>query len=506
MRSKKAMLNIISTFLLEIIVILYGFVVPKIIISTYGSNVNGLISSITQFLAYISLLESGFGPVIKATLYKPIAQKNKEEIADILKTAEKFFKIIASFFLIYVVLLSITYPFIVKNDFNFIFTFSLILIISISTFFEYYFGMTYKLYLQAEQSTYITSIIQIITYIFTITVVIILAKFNVSVHLLKLTTSLLFVFRPIIQNLYVKKKYSINLKNAKNDYNIPQKRNALVQHIAYVIHTNTDVAVLTLFSSLKNVSIYSVYYMITNGVKTLIRSISLSVSSSFGDMMAKKETNNLSTKFSNYETLYIMMCTIIYSCTIVLIVPFVEIYTKNVIDLNYVNYYFGYLIVLGSFLFTIRTPYNDLANDAGLFKEMRKGAIIEAACNIIVSIALVKKIGLIGVAIGTIIAMSVRTIDLINIINSKILNRKRLVCYKKIIISLLEILIIFIIYKNINFNYNLNYLYWIRNSMIMFLISTSIVLFFGIVFYKQDMKFLSTIFKNILSKKTGGEK
>ncbi len=58
MRSKKVILNIISSLMLQITILICGFVVPKLIITNFSSNVNGLISSITQFLAYISLLES----------------------------------------------------------------------------------------------------------------------------------------------------------------------------------------------------------------------------------------------------------------------------------------------------------------------------------------------------------------------------------------------------------------------------------------------------------------
>ena len=40
----------------------------------YGSDVNGLVSSITQFLGYIALVEGGVGGVIRAALYKPLAK------------------------------------------------------------------------------------------------------------------------------------------------------------------------------------------------------------------------------------------------------------------------------------------------------------------------------------------------------------------------------------------------------------------------------------------------
>ena len=88
MRSKKAIKNIISSLLQQLTVIICGLILPRAIIGTYGSNVNGLISSITQFLSYITLLEAGIGTVIKSVLYKPIANKDKNQIEKILKSAQ----------------------------------------------------------------------------------------------------------------------------------------------------------------------------------------------------------------------------------------------------------------------------------------------------------------------------------------------------------------------------------------------------------------------------------
>ena len=68
MRSKKAIINIISSLVLQLVTVICGFIVPRLFIKSFGSNVNGLVTSITQFLAYITLLESGFGPVFKSIL------------------------------------------------------------------------------------------------------------------------------------------------------------------------------------------------------------------------------------------------------------------------------------------------------------------------------------------------------------------------------------------------------------------------------------------------------
>ena len=462
MRSKKAILNISSNLILQVVIVLYGFIVPKIIISSFGSDVNGLISSITQFLAYITLLESGFGPVVKSVLYKPIAEKDNRTIANILKTTEKFFRTIALIFLMYIIILCFIYPFLVSKNFGWIYTISLIVIIGISTFAEYFFGMTYRLYLQADQKSYIISIIQILIYILSTILIIILAKIGSSIQMIKLISGLIFVLRPLLQNFYVKKKYKINFKEANSNYVLKQKWDGLAQHVAAVIHGNTDITILTIFVSLTEVSVYSVYYLVVKGIKSVIQAFTGGIDATFGDMIAKNEKDNLNKKFSMYEVLYNTISTIAFACTIVLITPFISIYTKGITDANYIRYAFGSLLVISEFIWAIRLPYSSITLAAGHFKETRIGAWIECISNIVISIVLVRKYGLIGVTIGTIVAMTIRTIEFVYHTNKYILDRSIWESIKKILLLVIETLLVIFISKYLPLVENINYLNWIK--------------------------------------------
>ena len=71
MKNKVTLVNMISSLALQVCTIISGFIIPKIILSYFGSDVNGLISSLNQFLSYISLLEGGVTGVVAANLYKP---------------------------------------------------------------------------------------------------------------------------------------------------------------------------------------------------------------------------------------------------------------------------------------------------------------------------------------------------------------------------------------------------------------------------------------------------
>ena len=56
MRKKKLLLNTGTAILSEVLNLVFGFIIPRLVISHYGSVTNGILSSITQFLAFFSKL------------------------------------------------------------------------------------------------------------------------------------------------------------------------------------------------------------------------------------------------------------------------------------------------------------------------------------------------------------------------------------------------------------------------------------------------------------------
>ena len=501
MRSKNALRNVVTNLLLQFVVIVYGFIIPKIIIDQFGSDVNGLVASITQFLAYITLFESGFGAVVKAIFYKPIANKDKNAIASIIKTSEKFFRKIALTFVVYIAILCVVFPFIVRNEFDAIFTISLIVVIAISTFAEYFFGMAYRLFLQAEQKMYIVSIIQILTYFLGVVVVIICAMLGINIVIMELALGLIFTLRPILQNLYVKKKYNISLESASSKYPIKQKWDGLAQHIAWMVHGNTDIVVLTIFTNLAEVSVYFVYHLVVVAMKKITQALNNGIDSLFGDMIAKKENNNLRNKFSAYELLYIMVITILFVSALLLITPFISVYTNGVTDADYIRSLFGYLLVLGEFIWAIRLPYNSLIYAAGHFKETKKGAWLEAIINIVLSILLVFNFGLVGVAIGTAVAMLIRTIEFIYHANKFVLCRTVKNSVGKIFIAILITTVVSIVgFCFVQVPLPDDYLEWFAEAMIVFSIISIVTVSSYSILYKKEIRDALKILKSFFKK------
>ena len=500
MRSKKAIRNVITNLILQFVVVVFGFIFPRIIISKYGSDVNGLVSSITNFLSYISLVEAGFGGIVQFMLYKPIAKKDNKKINDILAASQRFFGRVAIVFVFYVIALCFLYPTIINTSFEWLFTASLIVIISISTFAEYYFGWVYKVYLCAEQKKYIISLFSILTYVLNIVAIVIISRFDVSIQVLKLVSALLFVIRPILQNIYVRKKYRLDLKSGNKNYPIKQKWDALAQHIAAVVHANTDVVVLTIFRSLSEVSVYAVYALVIGGIKRIVSMFYDSISSGFDDLIARNEKKKLNETFNAAESLFFTFIVIIFACTLSLITPFVEVYTKGITDADYIRPVFGYLMVIATLLHSIRLPYSSVTLAAGHYKQTRNGAIVECLVNIIVSIILVVNYGLVGVAIGTMVAMLIRTVEFIIHSSKYVLDRNILASIKKIMVLAIEIISIVCFSNFLPILPNTNYLNWVINAMMVFILSCAICIPINGIIYRSDFRKIKTIVKRVSSK------
>lgn len=401
----------ITSLALQLMTMLCGLILPRAILSHFGSDTNGLISSATQFLGYIVLLEAGVGGVTRAALYKPLAEKNYPKISGILKATENFFRKIAYVFLAYAVVLAVIFPLIVNSQKTWGFISTLVLVISISTFTQYYFGITYSVFLQADQRMYVSNLVQLVTVVLNTALSLLLIWFGANIQIVKLGTAFVYFLRPLILNLYVKKKYPVRLKCTPDNGAIQDRWNGLGHHIAYFLHSNTDIFVLTLFLSTKEVSVYSVYFLVVSGVEKLVTVFSSGCEAGFGNIIAKDEKETLHKTFRLYEMIVSCITIIMFMTAARLTLPFVSLYTHNINDINYIRPALIALMIAAEMTYCFRIPYQSVTLAAGHYKQTRNGAYVEAGINIVLSLILVNFFGSVGVVIATLCAMIFRTLQ-----------------------------------------------------------------------------------------------
>lgn len=484
-RGEKAVYNVTASILSQIVAMISGFILPHLIMRRFGSAYNGITSSITQYLSIIALLRGGVGGATRVALYKALADKDVDQVSSIIKATEIFMRRIALFFGGFIIVFSCVFPFIVKDDFSWLFSASLVLIISISTFAQYFFGITYQFLLQADQRQYVTTFIDIIVVLLNVVLSVVLVNAGVGIHGVKLGSALAFSILPLFLFFFCRKHYQIK-KSAKPDFgSIGQRWDAFFHQLAAFVHNNTDVTLLTLFFSQKVISVYTTYYLVGNGVKKILLTVTTGVEAAFGDMIAKDENKVLQENLSIYETIIHILSCVLFGPALILVTPFVQVYTIGVTDANYIRYAFGYLVIISEMLYCLRSPYEAIINAAGHFKQTKKYAFAEAGLNLLISICLVWKFELIGVVIGTLTAIIFRIVVYGVYTDKKIVHRSVWIGAQRFIVSGITIVVSFIICQFIHVPEMNSYLSWILYATPVSVVCLIITIIVNYIFYKE---------------------
>lgn len=487
MRIKKTVINSFTSLLYQFILIISGLIVPRLILAKYGSGCNGVVSSVTQFMSFISLLTIGLTAATRVELYKSLAIDDYYRTGQIVFTIKKYMHKVAYVLATYVIILAIVFPCFVNISLPSRRISLLIIVIGLGSFFEYFIGIPYRILLQADQKNYIENILSSFSCIVYTFFSVMLIINDASLITVKMTSVLTSLSVMIVISLYARKKYKLNEYIENKEILLPLQKDAAIHSIANIVHQNSDIVILTLFTNTKIVSVYTVYYFVAGQIKKLMVSFNESLESAFGNIWAKKETQLLRDRFKQYEFIIYFIVVIVFSCTVSLLLPFVALYTKGVNDINYIRPCFALLMVLTEMIYCLRQPYVTIVQAAGKYKETRNIAVIEAVVNLSISIILVRKLGIDGVIIGTLFANLIRTVyyirfSYVNILNSDI---------KFLVLRILWFLLTFIaiinfsgiLLKGIIFG---TWLQWIKWGFILAMLSLSITVLSSLLLQRND--------------------
>lgn len=411
MRAKALKLNMLTTLLSEIVALVCGLILPRLILVNFGSSVNGLVSSIGQFLSFSTVLRAGVGGVTRAALYGPLSNRDDKQISEVMAATGSYMRKIGLIIAGGVLVFSLVYPFIVIDEYAWWYSCLMVLILGTATFAENFFGIKNMILLQADQKMYIQNLAGTASHFASFLVSVLFINLGFDMIIVKLGTLGTFLLKPLILELYVRRHYRLDAKAAPNDRALKNRWDAFAQQLAIILNGNIDIVLITLFSALGNVSVYTVHCMVVNNIGKVVQSFVSGIGPTYGSMLAKGEKENLKRAFSFIEWGLFALSTVIFAVTAFMITPFVGIYTHSVTDADYHQPLFAFLLVISMLLNTLRIPYQSLTEAAGHFKQTRNGAILEVIVHIAVSGALLFRFGIAGVVVGAIASAVIRTLQ-----------------------------------------------------------------------------------------------
>ena len=414
-RTRSFIYNSGTAALLQAFNVAAGFIVPRIMLVKYGSELNGLVTSISQFISLFSLVEAGIGGASIYALYKPLAGKDYKNINAVLSATKRFYILSGYIFVALALGLALIYPAIIKTTkLSPVGVGILVVILGVSGALEFFTLAKYRALLTADQKLYVLSIASIVAIILNTTIIAVLAYIGVNIVVMRFVALVSVYARSIILYVYVKQKYRyVNYNETPNNEALNKRWAALYLQILGSVQTGAPVIIATFFTSLQIVSVYSIFNMVVGGITSLLGIFTSGLSASFGDVIARDEQAVLQKSYQEFELIYYALITWAYGCTAVLIMPFVKLYTAGVTDVNYNLPLIGILFVINGLFYNLKTPQGMLVISAGLYRETRVQVTIQGLIAVVGGLIFVQFWGLAGILVGSIFSNIYRDIDLL---------------------------------------------------------------------------------------------
>jgi len=408
LRTKHSFKNALFSFGNTFIITILSFFARKIfveVLSTYYLGLNGLF---TNLISMLSLAELGIGTAITFSLYEPLANNNKAKIKALMQFYKKAYYIIAGIIFSSGFVLSFFLNYIVKESERGSGYLQLVFILFLlNTSITYLFSYKRTL-ITADQKKY-----KLVPYLTGFKVILIIAQSTVLILtqnfiLYLITKVIVTIVENVIINRYINKKYKFINSDINKDLPVEEKKlikknvKAMFFHkIGSYIINGTDNIIISSFINVSTVGLYSNYGLVINTIKTFLSKIINSTTASFGDLIAKENKSKQQEVFNqiNFLTFWSFSWAII--CLYILLNPFISLWLgKNyLIEQTIIN-----IVLMNLFLVGMRIPLGIMISASGLFEKNKFIPLIQSAINLIVSIILVRKIGLAGVFMGTLVS------------------------------------------------------------------------------------------------------
>lgn len=405
-RTKNSIKNIKVTTFTEISNKILAFIIRTVFIKTLSADLLGLNGLFTNILTMLSLAELGFGTAIIFSMYKPVADGDKEKVKVLLNLYKKVYNIVG--FIVFgggLCLLPFI-PYFVNGtvDANIHLVFLLFLI---NTTISYFF--TYKRsIIIANQEQRKISLIEFLTYlmraIFEIIFLYLTRNFIIYLVIEIICTFLQNLVISIVADKsypYICEQSNIELPEIEKKEIFDNVKSLMVYKVGSVIMGGTDNIIMSKMINITIVGVCSNYIMIINAVKGILSQVINSISGSIGNLNSTSDTKKKEKVFYNLTFLHFVLYLNISVLFLNLLTPFIKIWAGKGYVLDDFTLIF---LVLSIYIEGLRRPALMYRETLGIFKYGKQTPYIGTVVNIFSSIVLCKMLGVAGIFIGTSLA------------------------------------------------------------------------------------------------------
>ena len=378
-RSKSSLLNAATALLMTLVNGLFGIVVTRLVIESYGSDFNGLNSTANQIVNVLLILEGGFTMASNVALFAPLTEGNYKVVNGVLSATRKKFHRLGGLFLGIGMVIAVAYGFLVNSALPTEFVATVIVMTVVPAAFNLFYATTYRVLLQTQQKEYVINIITICTLGLGHLTNIVMILLGGPMWMVRFITMVFGLLNSLMIAFYVKKKTSfLDLSVPPRGDMIKGTNDVMIQRITGVIYNSAPIVFLSISPSGGTLlaSVYAVYNNVFTMLKSLLHSVIDAPRLSFGQMLTEKDRDEVWPVFAQYEYAAFVAVFVLMSTCCTLIMPFIKLYMDGITDANYFDMTIAIFMVLIAVTEMIHIPSGHLLNMAGEFRISRNFQMI----------------------------------------------------------------------------------------------------------------------------------
>ena len=401
MRTKNSLKNIASVIIFNVIIGVLGFVKARVFVDGLNNDIYSLNQLFYQIFGYIAIADIGFGLIVNKQLYKAISNDDKKEVNNIYSSSKIFFRNIGLVMMGLAFIISFFVQYLTKADVS-PWYIQLVFIIFIFRNVVDYFFIAPRCVLEADQKLYkINHLFKSIKILETI-VEIILVMMGVDYLIVLLPGIAITILMDMYMNYKVYKEYPwLEDKKKFNKKHIEGTSHVIWQKLSGLLSSNTDIILISTFINPLNVIIYTSYNYVCQYLSDTIYIIANALTPSLANLLHKENEDKKYSVFTEINILFFFIGSFVMIMLYGFLTPLVSFWMGT-------EYASGWIILLFFCLIAFQKiadrPMGMIINSYGLFKETQVACIVEAILNLIISLILVKPLGILGVLVGTVVS------------------------------------------------------------------------------------------------------
>lgn len=399
--------NIIASYILMIIQMIFSFVSRTIIVDVLGTEYLGLSSLFTSILQILNIAESGFSSSVVFFMYKPLAEGSTEKVCALLNYLRRVYRAVGAVILCAGLLVTPFITYLVNGDVPADVNIYVLFLLYLANTSIGYFLFAYKTSLliaiqRLDLTKLANTVVIFIQYALQITALVVFRSYYLFIAAMIVGTAAVNLFTAYIcRKKYPEYECRGTVESSIRSDIAKKVRGLLVCNISGVTYNTLDSIIISAYIGLSAVAVYNNYYLIFTTISAFIGALRTSMQASVGNSVACETLDKNYNDLRLWQFLFSMIAEFCSACLICLYQPFMTLWMGEDMLLPFID-----VVLLGIWFMesTVQHAFYLYLSTAGLWNEMKWTYIFSTVFNLIMNILLGKLLGITGIILASLAA------------------------------------------------------------------------------------------------------